>query len=214
MKEYLSTVLGLTLIVLVIALIVVKRGDDAQQQSDAGAITDYSNQLLSAQTQLGISEGMLTVQSNSLAGWQSAAVTFSNNLTEVESTNVLDAELITNLTGQIAEVKSENQVLTESVTELNNQMTNQVAGLTKQIASTEASLEQANKDYALLENRLRRDVAERVLVERKFNNLAELRAQLDKLKWDPAEEISADDFLKDLDVEVSSNGSFHVIAPE
>jgi chromosome segregation ATPase len=214
MKQYLSTALALTLIVLVIALIVVKRGDDAQHESDAGSITDYSNQLSSAQTQIIIYQGTLAAQSNSLTEWQSSALTFSNNLVEAETTNVLDAEQITKLTGQVAEAKSDNPTLEQRLTDLSDQMTNQVASLTKQINSTEAGLEQANKDYALLENRLRRDVAERVLVERRFNNLLELRAQIKKIKENPAEEVSAESFYSDLDVEVNSNGSFHVLAPE
>jgi hypothetical protein len=214
MKQYLTTVLSLALIVLVISLIVIKRNDDAQQESDTGAITDYSNQLSSAQTQISIYQGTIIVQSNSLAEWQSSALTFSNNLTAAETTNVLEVDQIKNLTGQVAAAKSENQTLQEQFTDLNTQMTNQVASLTKQNATTEASLEQANKDYQLLENRLRRDVAERVLEDRKFNNLDQLRAQITKVKKNPAKEISADNFYTDLGVEVNSNGSFHVISPD
>jgi chromosome segregation ATPase len=136
-------------------------------------------------------------------------LTFSNHLIEAESAMVLSTEQITNLTRQVAEVESENQTLGRQVMDL----TNRVAGLTSQIASNEASLNQANKDYALLENRLRRDVAERVVVERKFNNLSELQAQMQKLKKNPAEAISAESIYAGLDVEVKSNGTLHVISP-
>ena len=57
-------------------------------------------------------------------------------------------------------------------------------------------------------------MAERVVVERKFYNLAELQAQMQKLKRHPAEEISAGSIYAGLDVEVKSNGTVHVIAPE
>jgi hypothetical protein len=77
---------------------------------------------------------------------------------------------------------------------------------------TGSNLDLANKNYALLENRLRRDVAARVVVERKFNNPSELRAQLEYLKQHPAEEVSADSIYAGLDVEVVSN-AFHVISP-
>jgi DNA repair exonuclease SbcCD ATPase subunit len=214
MKQYLPVVLALALIVLIISLIVIVRNNDAQQESDAGTINDYSNQLSSAQTQISIYQGTVAVQSNNLVDWQSSALTFSNDLVEAETTNIVDLVQITNLTGQVAEAKSDNQALEERFTELNSQLTNQVASLTKQINSTEASLEQANKDYALLENRLRRDVAERVLAVRKFQNLAELKAQIKNLEWNPAEEISAQDFYLDLGLEVSSNGIIHVISPD
>jgi septal ring factor EnvC (AmiA/AmiB activator) len=107
-------------------------------------------------------------------------------------------------------MESENQTLGRRVMDL----TNQVAGLTSQIALTEASLNQANKDYALLENRLRRDVAERIVVERKFNNLSELQAQMQKLKKNPADVISSESIYAGLGVEVKSNGTFHVISPD
>ena len=56
-------------------------------------------------------------------------------------------------------------------------------------------------------------MAERVVVERKFNNLSELKAQMEKLKNNPAAEISAGSIFAGLDVEVKSN-AFHVISPD
>jgi len=56
-------------------------------------------------------------------------------------------------------------------------------------------------------------VAERVVVERKFNNPPELKAQLENLKQNPAGVISAEGIYAGLDVEVKSN-SFHVISPD
>jgi molecular chaperone GrpE (heat shock protein) len=93
-------------------------------------------------------------------------------------------------------------------------MTNQIAELTNQIASAQASLFQANKDYALLENRFRRDVAERVIAERKFNNRTELKAQLENLQWNPAKEISEDRIREGLNVVVGKSNLYYVIAPE
>jgi len=92
-------------------------------------------------------------------------------------------------------------------------LTNQMAGLTGQIALTATNLDQANKDYALLEERLREDVAERVVVERKFFNLSELQTQLDYLKTHPGGDVSAETIYADLDVEVKSN-AVHVLYPK
>jgi chromosome segregation ATPase len=207
MKHYLSIVLALACTALVVSLIVMKRGDNAQHENDAGAIAGFSNRLDSAQAQITVCNGMILVYSNRLDESQSASLTFSNLLIEAESAMVLDTEQITNLNRQVTEVESENQTLGRRVMDLTNQM----AGLTSQIASNEAGLNQANKDYALLENCLRRDVAERVVAERKFYNPLELQTQMQKLKKNPAEAISAENIYRGLDVEVKSNGTLHVI---
>ena len=208
MKQYLSIVLALACTALVVSLVVIKRGDNAQHENDAGAIAGYSNQLTSAQTQIAAGNGTILTFSNSLDESRSVSLTFSNRLIEAESAMVLCTEQITNLNRQVAEVESENQTLDRRVMDLTSQM----AGLTMQIASNEAGLNQANIDYALLENRLRRDVAERVVVERKFNNPSELQAQMQKLKKNPADVISAGSIYAGLDVEVKSNGTLHVIS--
>ena len=91
-------------------------------------------------------------------------------------------------------------------------LTRQTNELTNQVASARASLLQANKDYVLLENRFRRDVAERVIVERKFNNRTELKAQIEYLLWNPTQEISEDRIREGLNVVVQSNLCY-VIAP-
>ncbi len=208
MKQYLSIVLALACTVLVISLVVTKRSDNAQHESDAGAIADFSNRLDSAQTQITTCDGMILVFSNRLEESQSASLSFSNHLIEAESTIALDTEQITNLNRHVSEMESENQILGRRVTDL----TNQVAGLTSQISLTKTNLDQANKDYALLEDRLRRDVAERVVVERKFNNLTELGARIWYLQQNPAAAISSGSIYAGLDVEVESNGTLHVIS--
>jgi len=210
MKQYLSTVLALVCTVLVISLIVMKRSDNAQHENDAGAIAGFSNQLTSAQVQIASCNGTILTLSNRLDESLSASLTFSNHLIEAESAIFLDTEQITNLNQHVAEMESENQTLGRRVMDL----TNQIASLMGQITLTRASLDQANTNYALLENRLRRDVAERIVVERKFNNLLELQAQMQKLKKNPAEAISSDSIYAGLGVEVKSNGTLHVISPD
>ncbi len=208
MKHLLSIALALVCIALAISLVVTKRGENAQHESDAGAITDFSNQLASVKVQVATYNGTLITLSNNLNESRSVSLTFSNHLAEAEATIALGTEQITNLTRQVAELESENQTLGQHAMDLTNQMT----GLTSQLAVTGTHLAQANKDYALLENRLRRDVAERAVVERKFYNLSELRAQMEKLKDYPGGEVSAESIYAGLDVEVTSN-AVHIIAP-
>lgn len=216
MKQFLPTVLALVCVVLVIALIVIKNGDNTQHENDAASIADFSNQVISAQSQITTRDATILTFSNNLTESQSALLESSNHLMDAESTITQDSEQITNLSRQVAETESENQTLGAHVMDLTNQM----AGLSKRIALAEASLDQtnkalvqANKDYALLENRFRIDVAERVVAERKFNNISEVKFQLQKLRENPPEEISAESIYTGLDVEVKSNGWCHVIAP-
>ena len=55
------------------------------------------------------------------------------------------------------------------------------------------------------------DVAERVVMARKFYNLAELQAQIQYLQTHPLETISPGSIYAELDVEVQWNGTLHVI---
>lgn len=206
--KFLSTAFALGFVGVLVSLIFVKQSDNAQHESDVTAITDFSNRLDAAQTQVAFFTGTTLTLSNRLDESRSATLTFSNQLMDAQSKIALATQQITNLTGRLAEVESENQTLNQRVADL----TNQVAGLVGQIVMTTSNLTQANKEYALLENRLRRDVAERLVVERKFNNLSALQAQWEYLKEHRAEEISADSIYAGLDVEVKSN-AFHVIAP-
>lgn len=209
MKQNLAAFLGLACAALAVALFVAKRSDNAQHETDAGAIADYSNQLSSVQTDIAICRGKLTVISNQLNSCQSASLTLSNRMVGAQSALANAAEQITNLNQQLTQSESENQTLNQRIAEL----TNQAAGFTNLIASTKVRLDQANKDYALLEKRFRRDVAERLLAERKFNNRSALKAQLEYLNWNPPAEISADRIREGLDVVVKSNVCY-VIAPD
>lgn len=209
MKQYLSITLSLVCVVLVVVLVFVKQGDDARHGTDIGTIAGFSNRLDSAQTQIALCNGKLITLSNRLVECRSASFALSNQLADTQSTVLLQSGQITNLTRQIAGMSSENQSLDRRVMEL----TNQVVGLMGQIAASGASLVEAGRNYGLLENRLRRDVAERIVVERKFNNPSELQAQLQNLKTNPARVISAESILAGLDIEVNSNGTYYVISP-
>jgi chromosome segregation ATPase len=182
MKQYLPIALIVACLGLAAALFMTKRSGDAQQAADAGAITDFSNRLDSAQTQIAIGNGTIAVFSNRLDASQSAAAALSNQLTEAQSTITLNTEQITKLNGEAAQMALANQTLSTRVADLNSQMTNQVAVLKAQLASTQTNLDQLTKGCLLLEDRLRRDVGERVAAERKFNNLSALQAQIKYLK--------------------------------
>jgi DNA anti-recombination protein RmuC len=109
-----------------------------------------------------------------------------------------------------------NKAVNRQATELAGQvttLTQQLSLIQTNFANTDKALAQANKDYSLLENRFRVNVAERLVIQRKFYDPLELQAQLDRLKMDPSGEITDDKIYAGLDVEVKSNGTFHVIEP-
>jgi uncharacterized coiled-coil protein SlyX len=137
MKHYLSMALAVACTALVISLVVMKRGDDAQHENDTGSIADFSNRLDSAQIQIATCTGKILTYSNTLDESRSASLTFSNRLVEAESTIALDAEQITNLNRQIAESASQNQSLSRRIMDL----TDQLAGLTGQIALAGTNLD-------------------------------------------------------------------------
>lgn len=213
MKHILSVILGLVCLALGASLFVSNRNNSAQYEKDAEEITSTSNLLSSAQTDLSTSQEKAINFSNLLESSRSTSLTFSNELVEAKSAFATAKEgldrQISDLNRQISNSETESQALSQHTADL----TNQVAGFTNQIALLRSNWVQAVKDYALLENRFRRDVAERVVVERKFNNLSALNAQIEELKRNPANEISENRIREGLDVVVKSNVCY-VIAPE
>ena len=196
------------------ALFLTKRSDSAQMEANATTITDFSNRVDAAQAQLTARTGEFLSLSNNFAA---AALECSNRLTTAEATLAFQSEQMTNLNQQLAAATAENQTLDRHVVDL----TNQLATLTQRLDLTVVSLTQTNdalvqagKDYVLLENRFHRDVAERVMAERRFNNLAEVQAQAQKLMKAGAPWVTPQSVYADLNVEVSSNGVVHVLAPE
>ncbi len=218
MKYLLPVILGLLCLGLAIALFSSKRDNDAQQESYAATITSVSNLLSSSEKEVAAFKGNVITLSNQVETCQSASLTFSNQLMEAKSkaksalaaVNEASERQITDLKRQSTQLEAEKQASSQRIAEL----TSQISDLTNQIASAQANLLQANKDYALLDNRFRRDVAERLIVERRFNNRQELKARLEYLQWNPVMEISENRIREGLDVVVGKSNLCYVIAPE
>ena len=216
MKSYSTIALAVVSVVLAAALFTTKHSDNAQMAADAGVIVDFSNRLDTAELHVSERNGKLIILSNALAECQSAGAAVSNRLTAAQAALALNAEQIAKQNQQATAAAAANLALNRRVTEL----TNQLAGLAAQLALTQTNLAQttqdlaqSRKDYSLLDNRFRRDVAERVVVERKFNTYAEVAEQAKKL-WSTSVPLATPESIyKGLDVEVKANGEAHVIAP-
>jgi chromosome segregation ATPase len=153
-------------------------------------------------------------------------------------TSLQDAQnQITNLNSRIIDLEAQNRVLDRRAAAL----TNAIAGLNAQIAGTQKKLAGAETNNAFLQKELQRQTAARAELESKFNNLSMVRAQVKKLRddlfvarrleWmregtDPGSQQKGAQMLMqrtiptnaqpprfNLNVEISSDGSIHVISP-
>jgi chromosome segregation ATPase len=142
---------------------------------------------------------------------------------------------IASLNDRIAGLETRNQGLDQRAAAL----TNAIASLNAQIADTQQKLAGSETNNAFLEKELQRQTAAKTELESKFNNLSTVRAQVKKLKDDlliarrlqwmrersePSSQQKGAQLLMqrtvsaparpphyDLNVEVSSDGSIHVI---
>ena len=76
------------------------------------------------------------------------------------------------------------------------------------------ALAEVSNQNILLQHAFLRDVAGRLVVERKFNSLTEVQAQEQKILSSPARIPTLESIYAGLNVEVTSNGVARVIAPE
>ena len=219
MKSILPVLLGIVSLALAFALYSTKQGDTAQHNTDSASILDLSNDLDTVQAQIAASSVTINTLSNSLVESQSKLLSLSNlsnQLADSQSTLSHNAEQIASLNTKMAEMETTNAAVTRHATELAGQvttLTQQLSMIQTNLTDTNKTLAQADKDYFLLENRFRASVAERVVLQRKFYNPLELQEQLERLKMDPSGEVTADMIYAGLDVEVRSNGTFHVMEP-
>ena len=142
---------------------------------------------------------------------------------------------IASFNSQIAGLETRNQVLDQRAAAL----TNAIASLNAQIADTQQKLAGSETNNAFLEKELQRQTAAKTELESKFNNLSTVRAQVRKLKDDllvtrrlqwmregsdlGSQQKGAQLLMQhmasappqpphyDLNVEVGSDGSIHVI---
>jgi len=233
-----KTRLGVTILVVIcagmaLALLLEKNRADKQLKEDADSISDFSNQLASANLNL---DGLRQV-TNDLVDARQTLTVLSNQYVATSVSLSNTATALKTAQDQIADLESQNQALDQQVVG----MTNTIDNLSSQIAATQLKLVEAETNDAFLESELKRQVAERAELERKFNNLATVRAQVRKLRddlliarrleWmragtDPSQQHKGAQLLMarapaanravgpahyDLNVEVNSDGSVQVV---
>ncbi len=170
---------------LLIALIATKKQSNDQHSKDASTILQFSNDLDTANIDLNDLRQVNLMLTNDLSSTRQALEAASNNLaetssqlagakTEIES----DQNQITNLNGRISDLEEQNKVLDDRATMLSNN----IALLDDQIAATQQQLATAQTNNTFLAAELQKQMAQKAELERKFNDIDDVRAQVKKLR--------------------------------
>lgn len=250
--------IGLILLVLLclglgIALITTSKQSSEQIKTQGDKIQNYSNDVVRISEKLeqqkqvnAMFEKDLATQKNAYNELTNSYTQLSANLAQVsgnlskteESLKTAQQE-VAKRDSKINELEAQNQALDKQALELSTSITN----LTTQIAETQRKLAASEGDKAFLEKELKRLMSEKADLERQFNDLAVLRAQVAKLKEElniarriewirqglfaSTEQKGAQKLMQglqvpqtkapktayDLNVEVSADGSVKVIPP-
>jgi len=182
-------ILVLACLGLAIGLVTVKSIASKEKETDTAAILDYSNKLVTTSGNLDEQKQVAAMYKRDLETQKQAFQDLTNNFTQVSDklsktsdtlarTEASLKEEVAKRDARIAELETQNQVLDKQAVDLSNSITN----LTLQIASTQRKLAASEGDKAFLEKELKRLMSEKAELERQFNDLTVLRAQVSKLK--------------------------------
>ena len=230
-------ILAVACIALAVVLVASKKSSEIRQKKDAETILDFSNQLTTASASLDELRQVNLMLTNDLASSRQVMLTFSNQYIATTATLSNTEAALKTAQDQISDLEEQNRALDQRAVDL----TNTIANLTAQITETQMKLVASETNNAFLESELNKQVAERAELERRFNDLAKVRAQVRKLrddllsarrlKWmregtDPAQQRKGAQLLMahasemnrnvgparyDLNVQVSSDGSVQIV---
>ena len=183
---------------LAVALVTINGRSAKQQAQSASTISEFSNQLVDAHEQINGLNQVNLILTNALAASRQRSLAVSNQLTEklADTTTLLSSTTaslqdarhevtnlntrITGLNTRIAGLEVQNSALDQRA----NSLSNTIASLDSQIAITQMKLATSTTNNEFLAKELKRQLAEKADLERKFNDLAEVRAQVHKLRMD------------------------------
>ena len=167
----------------------VKKHGAEQHQQDTKQIDTLTNQLVQTSTDLDEQKKVAAMLEkdieNKKKDFEKSLDQLTNNITQISAnlakseTNLQTAEQkLKEQDTKIADLESQNQALDKKAEALSNSITN----LNVEIADTKHKLAAAEGDKTFLEQRLKQLMAEKTELERQFNDLTVLRAQVAKLK--------------------------------
>jgi septal ring factor EnvC (AmiA/AmiB activator) len=187
-------VLGLLCLGLAIALFTVRNNAVEQKRTDVESILGFSNKWMEFSAKLEDQKQVNAEMEKDIDLRKKALVELTNEFTTVSSTlsetsaNLQKTEASLKSTqeevakrdAKITELEGQNQALDKQAADLSISITN----LTLQISDTQTKLAASEGDKAFLQKELRRMMSEKAELERQFNDLTVLRAQVTKLKQD------------------------------
>ena len=174
-----------------------KKQADDQHANDVTVINDFSNQvvdanehlkeasqvnltlsndLASSQRQLALSAEELTQLSNNLATANAALADIKTSLADTKTSLATEQEMVTNLNTRIADLEAQNKALDLQAESLSKAL----AQLTVQIEETKNQLAVSETNSAYLQGELQKQLAQKAELEHRFNDVDELRAQVQK----------------------------------
>lgn len=170
---------------LFIGLMVTHQQTAKQHQKDAETILDFSNQWANASDELARLRQVNLMLTNDLAAARQSLLDASNQLMRTSDTlsNTLAdyqaaQEQITNLNAQLSDLEARNLALDQRAVALSNT----ISGLNAQITETQRRLADSETNNVFLVRELKRQLAQKAALQRKFNTLSTVRTQVKKLR--------------------------------
>jgi chromosome segregation ATPase len=241
--------MGIIMLILVCVTLAVALAWSLKRNSDQKALADRATALSNEVSQANASldqlkqvneeiEGKFTSQKKTLVDLTNSLSQSSANLQKSEGALKTAREQLEQKDTKIADLESQNQMLDQRAFELSSSITN----LNSEITETKRRLAASEGDKAFLEKELQRMMGENAELERQFNDIKVLRAQVAKLKEEmnvsrrldwirkgvfaSSEQKGAEQLMQrtpapatarkpayDLNVEINADGSVRVIPP-
>jgi chromosome segregation ATPase len=256
MKNRIGVVVSLLVLVCVglgISLVFINNQATRQEREHAGSIGILSNSVVQLNDQLERQKQVvaelyaererrikeLDCLTNTYVASLATLSQISKSLTRTEAALKISQEEAAKRDDKIAGLEAQNQALDKQAVDLSTAITN----LTAQIEEAKRKLASSEGEKGFLEKELKRLIADKAELERQFNDLAVLRAQVSKLKAElavarrlewirqglfasndqrgaqklmqglAASQVKAPKPTYDLNVEVNADGSAKVISP-
>ncbi|SPE51829.1 conserved exported hypothetical protein [Verrucomicrobia bacterium] len=190
MKNRIGIIIGVIIcLALVVAVITIKQQATRQKDNDAETILTLSNKWVDTSGKLDEQKQVTAMLEKDLDGQKKSFSDLTNDFSRVSTekaqteaalakTQTEFKEEVAKRDAKITELESQNEALDKQALDLSTSITN----LNLQIADTQKKLATSEGDKAFLQGELQRMVAEKAELERQFNDLTVLRAQVSKLK--------------------------------
>jgi len=219
MIEAMKNVIGVIVLAgicvgLAVVVLTTKKQAAEEKRKDTETITDLSNKVVKATDDLNEQRQVNILLTNDLAARSAEMAALTNKITEVstvlsktEETLKAEQAELARRDAKIAELENTNLQLDQKAVGLSLQITN----LTSQIAETERKLAASEGDKEFLQKELKRMLAEKTELERQFNDLTVLRAQVAKLKEELSIARRLDWIRKGLFASADQKGAQHLM---